>query len=503
MTERPDITDINAIIVGAGFGGLAAAVELRRRGIHDVTIFEKADRVGGVWRDNTYPGAACDVPSSLYSYSFAPNPHWPRRYAEQPDILRYIERVSVEQGLEDQVRTGTEVTRAEWDDSTARWRVEARGSDGTTTTYEANLLVTAVGQLSRPHVPTLPGIDTFTGPAFHSAQWDHGVDFSGKRVAVVGTGASAIQFVPHLQRQAEHVTVFQRSAPYVVPKPDRGYRALHHRLFRRLPATQTFGRELTRTLSEQLNRALAEQTVFTKAFVMAFRLHLRRQVKDPALRSRLLPDYPMGCKRLLFSNDWYPALARPNVEVVTDPIATVDPEGVRTADGRLHEADVLVYGTGFRATELLAPIEVVGRDGRRLQDEWTNGAYAYLGMTVPGFPNLFIVYGPNTNLGGSSIISMIECQTGYLGQAVELLAAASTDAPVCLEVRDDVTWRFDHEMQERLAKSVWTSGCASWYQTPGGRVVTNWPGQVREYRERTSVLEPADYHLHADRRVSA
>jgi cation diffusion facilitator CzcD-associated flavoprotein CzcO len=489
-----DRRDISAIIIGAGFGGLAAAVELRRRGVEDVTLLERADRVGGVWRDNTYPGAACDVPSSLYSYSFAPNPDWPRRYAEQPDILRYIEQVADDQGLLQRVRTGAEVTRAVWDDSTARWHVEARADDGTTTAYDANLLVPAVGQLSRPHVPTLPGIDTFGGAAFHSAQWDHDVELTGKRVAVVGTGASAIQFVPHLQRRAGHVTVFQRSAPYVVPKPDRGYGALHRRAFRRLPATQSFGRELTRTLSEQLNHALAEQTAFTKTFALAFHLHLRRQVKEPALRARLVPDYPVGCKRLLFSNDWYPALTQPNVDVVTDDIATVDSHGIRTADGRRHDADVIVYGTGFRATEFLAPMEIVGRDGRRLHDEWSDGAYAYLGASVPGFPNLFLVYGPNTNLGGSSVLTMIECQTGYLGQAVDLLAGASADGPARLEVREDVTRRYDREMQERLADSVWTSGCASWYQTPGGRVVTNWPGQVREYRERTAVLEPADYH---------
>ena len=478
------------MIIGAGFGGLAAAVELRRRGVHDVTILEKADRVGGVWRDNTYPGAACDVPSSLYSYSFAPNPHWRRRYAEQPDILGYIERVVEQERLSGLIRTGTEVTRAEWDDSDRRWRIEAHGSDGTTTTYGADVLVSAVGQLSRPHVPRLPGMATFAGAAFHSAQWDHDVDVDGKRVAVVGTGASAVQFVPHLQRRAEKVTVLQRSAPYVVPKPDRAYSRLHHRAFRRLPRTQAFGRELTRKLSELLNQALAEQTAFTKAFLVAFELHLRRHVEDPALRAKLVPDYPIGCKRLLFSNDWYPALAQPNVEVVTAPIDEVIGTGIRTADGRLHEADVIVYGTGFLATEFLAPMRITGRGGRELDEEWAEGAHGYLGITVPGFPNFFMVYGPNTNLGGSSVLSMIECQTSYIGQAVALLADGAVTA---VEVRREVSEQFDREMQERLAGSVWTSGCASWYQTPGGRVTTNWPGQVREYRERTAMFEPADH----------
>jgi cation diffusion facilitator CzcD-associated flavoprotein CzcO len=492
--------DISAVIVGAGFGGLAAAAELRRRGVKNVIVLEKADRVGGVWRDNTYPGAACDVPSSLYSYSFAPNPDWRRRYAEQPDILGYIEGVADTEGLTALVRTGTEVEGAAWDDSARRWHVHARGGDGAPTTYDADLLVSAVGQLSRPHVPRLHGIDAFAGPAFHSAEWDHDVDLTGKRVVVVGTGASAIQFVPHLQRRAAHVTVLQRSAPYVVPKPDRAYRPLHHRVFRRAPSTQSFGRELTRSLSEQLNQALAEQTAFTKAFLLAFKLHLRHQVRDPTLRARLVPGYPVGCKRLLFSNDWYPALSQPNVDVVTERISEAVPEGIRTEDGALHVADVIIYGTGFLATEFLRPMRITGRDGRDLHEEWSSGAQAYLGMTVQHFPNFFIVYGPNTNLGGSSILSMIECQTGYLGQAAETLADGSTTR---VEVRAEVAERYDHEIQERLSKSVWTSGCASWYQTPGGRVTTNWPGQVREYRERTATFEPADYHCTAAEPVSA
>ena len=483
--------DISAVIIGAGFGGLAAAVELRRRGVHDITVLEKADRVGGVWRDNTYPGAACDVPSSLYSFSFAPNPSWQRRYAEQPDILGYIEGVADREGLTRLVRTGTEVLGADWDDDACRWQVRARPADGTTTTYSADLLVSAVGQLSRPSIPALPGMGTFAGPAFHSAEWDHDVDLTGKRVVVVGTGASAIQFVPHVQRRAAHVTVLQRSAPYVVPKPDRAYRALHHRAFRKAPVTQAFGRELTRNLSEMLNQALAEQTAFTKAFLVAFKLHLRHQVKDPTLRAKLIPDYPVGCKRLLFSNDWYPALTQPNVEVVTEAVTEVTPEGIRSADGALHEADVIIYGTGFRATEFLRPMRIVGRNGQDLHEEWADGAHGYLGMTVPGFPNFFMVYGPNTNLGGSSILSMIECQTGYLGQAAAALADGSVRR---VEVRREVSDRYDHEMQERLSESVWTSGCASWYQTPGGRVTTNWPGQVKEYRERTETFEPADYH---------
>ncbi len=489
MTSAPPRRNPSALVVGAGFGGIAAAVELRKRGL-DLVVLEKAERVGGVWRDNTYPGAACDVPSSLYSYSFAPHAGWPRRYAGQADILDYIDSVVAEHHLGDAIVTGTEVVDATWDEATARWTVHTRRGGAEGPTYDVDVLVTAVGQLSRPSVPDLPGIDSFAGPAFHSAEWDHDVDLRGKRVAVVGTGASAIQFVPHLQEEAAQVTVFQRSAPYVVPKPDRAYTRLHHRAFTRAPSTQGFGRELTRNLSELLNMALAEQTVVTKAFLAAFHVHLRHQVKDPELRAKLKPDYPIGCKRLLFSNDWYPALTRPNVSVVTEAVAGVTTTGLTTADGAEHPADVIVYGTGFKATEFLVPMTVTGRDGRDLHQQWSDGARAFLGVTVPGFPNFFVMYGPNTNLGGSSILQMLEGQAGYLGQAVDLLAAGRVGT---VEVRPEAAEHYDHEMQERLGDSVWSGECHSWYRTDTGRITTNWPGLVREYRERTATFEPADY----------
>jgi cation diffusion facilitator CzcD-associated flavoprotein CzcO len=484
---------VSALVIGTGFGGLAAAVALRDAGVHDVTVVEKADRVGGVWRDNTYPGAACDVPSSLYSWSFAPNPEWPRRYAQQPDILRYIERTAAELGLLGGVQFGTEVVTAQWDGDARRWQVVGRARDGSETRWEVDVLVPAVGQLSRPALPRVAGRETFRGPSFHSAQWDHGVDLRGKRVAVLGTGASAIQFVPEISKVAAHVTVFQRSAPHVVPKPDRAYTPAHLEAFRRVPPTQRFGRELTRSLSERFNRALTEQTRFTRAIDLAFRLHLRRQVKDPGLRRRLVPDYPIGCKRVLFSNDWYPTLVQPHVDVVTDSIREITASGVRTTSGGTsvdHDVDVIIHGTGFAATEFLRPMTVRGRDGRDLHEHWRGGAQAYLGMTVAGFPNMFIVYGPNTNLGGSSIVSMIECQAEYIAQAVRLIADGRLDE---VEVRDEVAAAYDREVQERLARSVWSSGCASWYQTGSGRVTNNWPGTVQEYRERTASFQPVDY----------
>jgi cation diffusion facilitator CzcD-associated flavoprotein CzcO len=479
------MTSPRIVIIGAGFGGLGTAIELVRHGFTDVTVLEKADRIGGVWRDNTYPNAACDVPSSLYSWSFAPNPGWSRRYAGDAEIRDYMERVAAEQGVRDLVRTGVEVTGAAYDVDSATWRVETDTGE----TLTADFLVAAVGQLSRPVVPELPGRDSFAGPAFHSAQWDHDVDLTGKRVAVIGTGASAIQFVPGIQPQAGHVTVFQRSAPYVVPKPDIGYSRARRRVYALLPRTQAFGRTLTWVLSEQLNKSLTGTAPMKKLMEAGWHAMLRGQVRDPQLRARLKPDYPIGCKRLLFSNDWYPTLVKPNVDVVTHRIVEVLPDGVRSDDGTVHPADVIIYGTGFAATEFLAPMKILGAGGVSLDEAWADGARAYFGICVPGFPNLGLVYGPNTNLGGSSIINMMESQAGFIRQLVEQVRDGGSIA-----VRPEVQEAFDDDVQRRLADSVW-GGCASWYRDAGGRVTTNWPGTVAEYKQRTARLDPSEFAL--------
>jgi cation diffusion facilitator CzcD-associated flavoprotein CzcO len=472
---------LRVVVIGAGFGGLGVAHALREAGIADVTVLERADDVGGVWRDNTYPGAACDVPSPLYSWSWATNPRWSRRYSPQPEILDYIRRTARERGLLDLVRTGVEVTGLRWDGG---WHVTT--ADGTA--YDADVVVCAVGQLSEPVVPAIPGAETFAGPAFHSARWRHDVDLRGRRVAVVGTGASAVQFVPGIVDEVASLTVFQRSAPYVVLRPDRVYSALHHRVFRRFPRVLAFERRATYALTELFNRALEGRSWMARPFLTAvrgvWRLHLRRQVPDAALRSRLVPDYPLGCKRVLFSNDWYPALARDHVEVVTDRVASIEPDGVRTADGRLHGADVLVWGTGFAATDFLGRIDVRGAGGVRLRDVWADGARAHLGMTVPGFPNLFTVYGPNTNLGGSSIIAMLEAQAGWIAQVTRAIADRGARHVV---VRREAWTTFDREMQARLGSGIW-SRCDSWYRDRG-RITTNWPGQVEEYRRRLATVD--------------
>jgi cation diffusion facilitator CzcD-associated flavoprotein CzcO len=482
------------VIIGAGFGGLGAARELLRQGIADLTILERADAVGGVWRDNTYPGAACDVPSPLYSWSWAVNPAWGRRYSGQPEILDYLRAAAEREGLLALVRTGQEVATCTLDEVAGTWQVTT--TDGTT--YDADIVVSAVGQLSNPVVPVLPGMDTFAGPAFHSAQWRHDVDLAGRRVAVVGTGASAIQFVPGIVDEVGSMTVFQRSAPYVVPKPDQEYRPHHHRAFARWPSLLSAERRFVFWLTEKLNGAITGELRGARTLMAtlraSWRLHLRRQVKDAALRRRLVPDYEIGCKRVLFSNDWYPALDRDHVDVVTTRITGIEPDGVRTSDGRLHKADVLIWGTGFAATDFLAPMRVTGVDGADLHEQWVDGARAHLGVTTPGFPNLFFVYGPNTNLGGSSIIGMMEAQARYIG---EVARAIADGGPRLVAVRRDVAEAFDREMQDRLRDSAW-SGCSSWY-VDGPRITTNWPGLVAEYQARLAQVDWSELEDYSER----
>jgi cation diffusion facilitator CzcD-associated flavoprotein CzcO len=452
------------VIVGAGFGGIGMALALRRAGIEDFLVLERADDVGGVWRDNTYPGAACDVPSSLYSYSFAPNRTWPRRYAGQADILDYLKRTAAP--VMGRVRTRAGVTGARHRDG--RWEVRTERG-----VIEADVLVSAVGQLSTPAVPLLAGVERFAGPVFHSARWRHDVDLRGKRVAVVGTGASAVQFVPHVQKQARRLTVFQRTAAHVVPKPDAAFRR---------SATRRGGRLATWLIGEALSAALDSRHVGAVEAVAA--AHLRLRVRDPALRAKLTPRIRAGCKRLLFSNDWYPALASPTTAVVTQPISEVTAQGVRTSDGVEHPADVLVYGTGFAATDFLTSLPIAG-----LAEAWADGARAHLGITVPGFPNLFLVYGPNTNLGGNSIITMIEAQCRYIASVLR-----ATPAGARVEVRPEVADAFDTEMRVRLDRSVWAT-CDSWYRQGDGRITTNWPGLVWEYTRRVRRPDPRDFRV--------
>ncbi|MGA6206092.1 flavin-containing monooxygenase [Nocardia testacea] len=478
---------VSIVIIGAGFGGIGVAIELRRHGFDQLTILEKAADLGGVWRENTYPGAACDVPSPLYSYSFEQKPDWPQRYSGQAAIHDYLRGVARRHGLVDRIEFGVEVTDAVFDEHAGTWTVHT--ADGSRRTAE--VLISAVGQLSRPQLPAIPGIDSFTGPAFHSALWDHEVDLTGKRVACIGTGASAIQYVPRIQPVVERLTLFQRTAAWVLPKFDTDYSPIQHKLFARIPGmllVERLGWWLTAEIS---SLGLVELPIIGRLVSRLATRNLTKNVDDPDLRAALTPDYPIACKRTLFSSDYYPALTRPNVEVTTSGITEITPQGVRTADGTLHEADVIIYGTGFKGTEFLWPMRITGRNGRELAEAWSAGAHAYYGITVPEFPNLFMVYGPNTNLGVGSIIYMIESQSRYIRQAVELLAGTPGHV---LEVRADTEQAFNDALQKRLERTPWNF-CSSWYRNAAGKITNNWPGTVTRYRRRVRRLDPRDYTL--------
>ncbi len=468
------------VIIGAGFGGIAAAAALVKAGYDDVVLLEQASAIGGVWRDNAYPGCACDVPAPLYSFSFALNPSWSRRFPPHTEILDYLRRTADDLGLTARVRLNTTVVEAAWDGE--RWQVRTAAGE----VYPADLLVPSMGQLSRPVQPVLPG--TFDGPAMHTARWDPAVPIDGRRIGVIGTGASAIQLVPAIAGRAAHVTVFQRTAPWTLPRPNRRYGAARRYVYGRLPGLMRLPRAGVWAMTVVTGKAVTGNRAAGLLLRGVSGVQRRWQVRSPQLRARITPDEPMGCKRVLFTNDWLPTLARPDVDLVTEKIGMLEPAGVRTVDGVLHECDVLVYATGFAATEFLTPVRITGRDGVTLSDAWRDGAHAYLGMTVPGFPNLVLIYGPNTNTGNTSVLYFHESQARYLVQAAGEVAAGHGP----LEVRAEVAARYDEEIQNRLATSVWT-GCQSWYRNAAGRIVTNWPGMAAEYRRRTARLHRADY----------
>jgi len=487
----PEDSTYRVVVVGAGFGGLGMAVALRQAGIGDFLVVDKGDGPGGTWRDNTYPGAACDVPSRLYSFSSRPG-RWSRRFPPQREILAYLQSLSAEPGLGSRLRLRSGVASAEFDERSARWRLTL--DDGTR--LHANAVVSAVGQLNRPALPGIAGQDDFRGPSWHSARWDHGVDLTGKRVAVVGTGASAIQFVPEIAKIAAHVDVYQRTPPYVLPKFDRPYRHAEHVLNDWLPVVRKADRLRIFLYGELLTSGFVVSPRLLAAPMQLWRRQLNAVI-DPRLRVKCIPDYVMGCKRVLFSNDWYPTLNRPNVDLVTDPIERIVPAGVVTADGVTgsgvtRQADVIIYGTGFRTLDFLAPMAVTGLDGRRLEESWRDGAEAYLGISVSGFPNFFMLYGPNTNLGGNSIIYMLEGQIGYVAGA---LRALDTEGLDWIDVRPEVQRSFNAWVDAASRTTVWESGCHSWYTTASGRNTNNWPDHTFLYRYRVRRFDLARYRV--------
>jgi cation diffusion facilitator CzcD-associated flavoprotein CzcO len=484
MPEQPPY---RVVVVGAGFGGLGMAAALKQAGVGDFLVLDRADDLGGTWRDNTYPGLACDVPSHLYSFSFRPG-RWSRRFPPREEILAYMRTLVDERGLRRHLRFGAGVASAEFDERRALWNLTLTDGD----TLQARALVSAVGQLNRPRLPDIAGRDDFAGPSWHSARWDHGVDLAGRRVAVIGTGASAIQFVPEVAKIAAHVDVYQRSAPYILPKSDRRYGEAEQRMFERLPVVRKADRLRIFLYGELLTTGFVLSPKFLAGPMQMWRRQLRTQISDPELRERCVPDYVMGCKRVLFSNDWYPALARPDVELVTGPIERIAADGVITAGGAYRPADVIIYGTGFQSLDFLAPMSVTGLRGRRLDEAWREGAEAYLGITVSGFPNFFMLYGPNTNLGGNSIIYMLEGQIGYVARALRALDEERLD---WLDVRPDVQDSFNSWVTAASRTSVWESGCHSWYTTAAGRNTNNWPDHTFLYRYRVRRFDLGRYRV--------
>ncbi|BBG00531.1 MULTISPECIES: flavin-containing monooxygenase [Pseudonocardia] len=478
---------IDTLIVGSGFAGLGAAVRLDEAGRRDWLMLEKADTLGGTWRDNTYPGCACDVESHLYSFSFFPNDDWTRTFARQAEIRSYLEDVADHYRLRGRIRFGAHVTGAEWDGRC--WDV--RLADGSV--LRARYVIFGTGALHEPAVPEIDGLDRFAGTAFHSARWPRGADLRGKRVAVIGTGASAIQFVPAVAPVAEHLTLFQRTAPWVLPKPDKPIRDRTRRAFRRVPGLRAGYRAALYWRHEAMVLGFLHPRVMRIAERVA-RLYLRRVFAgDPELRRAVTPDFTMGCKRVLMSNDYYPALRRDDVAVETAGIERITEHGVVTTDGVLHEVDTIVFGTGFRVGEGLERMAITGRDGVKLSEVWRDGAQAFHGTTIAGFPNLFTVVGPNTGLGHSSMVLMIESQLNYV---LDAMALVDRNRAVAIDTRADVQDEHNAELQRRLGAAVWGSGgCASWYLDRHGRNRTLWPGSTFAFRNRTRRVDPAAHEL--------
>jgi cation diffusion facilitator CzcD-associated flavoprotein CzcO len=492
-TARNDGRDPpRVVIIGGGLSGLGAAAQLSRSGLDDFTIVEQSAGVGGTWRDNTYPGSGCDVPSHLYSFSFAPKSDWSRRFAEQPEILSYAEWLVDRFDLGPRLRLGATVDRVTFDETSRRWQVTVRGPDGGQELW-ADTVVFACGQLNRPWVPDTEGLDGFGGPWWHSARWNHEVELAGREVAVVGNGASAVQFVPAVAREAASVTVYQRSPNYVAPKKDRTYRPFARRMFDRV-------RPLALAYRWWIYWSLEFRWILFRKDSWAGR-QLRQRfdqeirvgvVSDRLPEPAVVPDYPIGCKRILISNDWYRAIMEPTVTVVDQPIDHVEPDAVVTKDGRRRPTDVVIFGTGFSTTDFLSHIPVVGEGGRALADEWVDGARAYRGTAVPAFPNCYFLYGPNTNLGHNSILFMVERQLNLVLQALAVQTAASSDRTPLVGVTRDAYRLDDERTQARMAGTTWVANCTSWYKKSSGRVTNNWPTWTVRYWYETLRLHPSE-----------
>jgi cation diffusion facilitator CzcD-associated flavoprotein CzcO len=473
------------VIVGTGFSGLGMAIRLKQRGMHDFVILEKADDIGGTWRENTYPGCACDIPSHLYSFSFAPNPDWTRFYAPWNEIQAYLRTTAERFGILPHIRWSTQLERATWSDDEACWHLDTTQGHCT-----ASILILGNGPLHEPSIPVLPGLDHFNGVVFHSARWRHDVDLRGKRVAVIGTGASGIQFVPQIQPLVDHLALYQRTPAWIVPRLDHPITARQQARYHDLPVLQRLERARIYWQREIGALGLVYRQSLLESFQRIALRHLERQVHDPELRAKLTPSYRIGCKRILLADDFYPAVSQPNVDVITTPIRAVTPTGIVAADGTERPADAIICATGFHVTDTQLPHAVYGREGRPLADSWVPGPRAYLGTAVSGFPNLFILVGPNTGLGHNSMVYMIESQVRYILDALRLMQRRCLRT---VEAMPEAQQHFNEEMERRMATTVWKSGCASWYLDSAGYNSTLWPGFTFEFRHRTRRFDLKHY----------
>ncbi|MBS1614012.1 MAG: NAD(P)/FAD-dependent oxidoreductase [Bacteroidetes bacterium] len=476
------------VIIGAGFAGMCMAIKLKQAGFHNFVILERNKQLGGTWYDNHYPGAACDVQSHLYSFSFEPNANWSRMFGPQQEILQYMEHCATKYELRQHFQFNTTVTSATFNDTTNTWTVtDAQGNN-----YTAKAVIGCSGGLSQPAMPDIKGMDTFEGKTFHSAQWDNSYDLKGKRIAIIGTGASAIQIVPAIAEEVKDLLLFQRTPPWIMPKPDRKMRSWEMKLFKALPFTQSLFRGYLYWVHEAMAAGFVTNPAILRLAQGISKRHLKKAVKDEALRAKLTPTYTMGCKRILLSNNYYPALTRSNVQVLNNGIAEINTIGVKTIDGTQHDVDAIIYATGFHAADGVMAFDIKGKNGLDIHQAWQQGAEAYLGTTVAGFPNLFLIVGPNTGLGHSSMILMIEAQVQYIMEGIK---AMRTNKWKTVEVKPEVQQQYNETIHRELAKTVWQSGgCVSWYQNKNGKNVTLYPGYTFTFMRRTKRFEADKYH---------
>ncbi|MFD8497393.1 flavin-containing monooxygenase [Amycolatopsis sp. NPDC059657] len=479
------------IIIGTGFSGLGMAIQLKRQGRNDFVLLEKADDIGGTWRDNSYPGCACDVPSHMYSYSFEPKADWSRAYSRQPEIWDYLKELTDKYGLREHIRFGEEVTSARWEDN--QWVVGTSKGE-----YRGQFLVAGVGALHIPNIPALPGIERFKGHSFHSATWDHEYDLHGKRVAVVGTGASAIQFVPEIVGEVSELHLYQRTPPWVLPRGNGRIKESTQRLFERVPLVRKAYRNAVYWAAESLAVGFNGHPGILKVGEYFGKRHIAKQIADPELRRKVTPDYTLGCKRVLGSNKYYRALTSGHVDVITDGIQEVREHSIVTSGGVEREVDAIIYATGFHVTDSFDYLDIKGREGVDLASKWRDeGIQTHLGITVNGFPNAFFLLGPNTGLGHNSVVFMIESQIRYALDAMRMVRRSRAEA---FEVRASVQAAFNDEIQRKLASGVWsTGGCTSWYLDSKGVNRTIWPGFTWQYWLRTRKVDTGDFELTGSR----